>query len=472
MKKKTNLTRRSLIAKTSAAVSGFTVLPSYLALGKPDAAGNLPPSRRINLACIGIGGRAKGVIPELCKDGFAKPVAFCDVDFKRDSEGVLDWFPGVPRFADYRVMFDKMGDDIDAVSIVTPDHVHFVQAMEAMERGKHVYVEKPLTHSFREAELLMQAEKKYGVITQMGNQGHTSAGAEQFKQLQQAGAIRDIVRIEAYKLPFLWFMDAAQRIHAYPEAEPIPESLNYDLWCGPARMMPFSRRYHPFDWRAFYLYGNGMLGDWGAHIIDFAHDYLKLGLPTKVEALMMDDHNNVIFPLSSHIRMQFPERGNGRPACELIWRDGADAVPGLDKKYWDADASGSLKAPPLGHAGTVLHRKDEKFIIQRGSHGGASRLYPKVNMKNYKAAMKAPRVEWNHMQTFTQACLGNGTTTSPFSVGGPLTQMLMLGVIAQYLNKGFSVDPKKGRIIDNPKAQALLDGPPPRKGWEHYYSAG
>jgi len=147
------LSRRKFINKTASAIAGITILPSYLALSKADAAGNLPPSKRINLACIGIGGRAKGVIPQLCKNGAAKPVAFCDVDFKREKEGVLNWFPGVRQFSDYRVMFDQMGDDIDAVSIVTPDHVHFVQTIEAMQRGKHVYVEKPLTHSFREAEL-------------------------------------------------------------------------------------------------------------------------------------------------------------------------------------------------------------------------------------------------------------------------------------------------------------------------------
>ena len=463
------LSRRKFINKTASAIAGITILPSYLALSKADAAGNLPPSKRINLACIGIGGRAKGVIPQLCKNGAAKPVAFCDVDFKREKEGVLNWFPGVRQFSDYRVMFDQMGDDIDAVSIVTPDHVHFVQTIEAMQRGKHVYVEKPLTHSFREAELLIQAEKHYGVVTQMGNQGHSSPGARQFQQLRQAGAIEDIVKIEAYKSPALWFMNAAKRISEYPKAEPIPESLNYDLWCGPMTKMPFSRLYHPFDWRGFYLFGTGMLGDWGAHLIDFAHDYLKLGLPTQVEALRMDDHNKVIFPLSSHIRMQFPERGPDLPACEMIWRDGADAIPTLDEKYHNADASGKLTAPRLGHAGTILHRKDEKFVIQRGSHGSASRLYPKASMMDYRAALKAPGHGPNHMQSFTQACMGNGSTNSPFSVGGPLTQVLMLGVIAQYLNEGFNFDPKTKGITNHPQANAMLNGPTIRKGWEHYY---
>lgn len=470
MKETTKISRRLFFSRVSSALAGITILPSYLALGKADALGNLPPSKRINLACIGVGGRAKTVIPQLCSNGAAKPVAFCDVDFNRASKEVMDTFPEVRRFTDFRVMLDQMGDDVDAVSVVTPDHTHFVQTIDAMQRGKHVYVEKPLTHSFREATLLIQAEKRYGVVTQMGNQGHTSPGARQFQQLQQAGALEDIVKIEAYKDPSLWFMDATQRISEFPKAEPIPSSLNYDLWCGPAKMMPFSGRYHPFDWRAFYIYGNGMLGDWGAHIIDFAHNYLKLGLPTEVEPLRLDDYNQVIFPLSSHIRMQFPKRGTGLPACEILWRDGSDAVPVLDRKYHSSDASGNLVIPSLGRAGTVLHRKDEQFVIQRGSHGSVSRLYPRASMMDYKRALKAPSGGLDHMQSFIQSCMGNGKTTSPFSVGGPLTQLLMLGVIAQYLNEGFNFDRDTERITNNKTANALLEGPKPRKGWERYYA--
>ena len=200
-----------------------------------------------------------------------------------------------------------------------------------------------------------------------------------------------------------------------------------------------------------------MLGDWGAHIIDFAHNYLKLGLPTKVEALFMDDHNKVIFPLSSQVRMQFPKRGDGLPACEILWRDGSDAVPTLDQKYHNSDASGKLMPPRLGRAGSILHRKDEQFVIHRGSHGSASRLYPRASMMDYRRALKAPSGELDHMQSFIQACMGKEKTSSPFSVGGPLTQLLMLGVIAQYLNEGFNFDRDTERITNNPVADALLE---------------
>ncbi|MAB75303.1 MAG: oxidoreductase, partial [Verrucomicrobiales bacterium] len=145
-------------------------MPSYLALGKPDGEGNVPPSQRINLGCVGVGGRAASVIPGLCTNGFAQPVALCDVDLNaRNIEKNLERYPGAKQFADFRIMLDKMGKDIDAVSVVTPDHTHYVAAIAAMQLGKHVYVEKPLTHTYREADLLMQAEKKYKVVTQMGN---------------------------------------------------------------------------------------------------------------------------------------------------------------------------------------------------------------------------------------------------------------------------------------------------------------
>ncbi len=465
----TNKTTRRSFLKQSAAF-GFLVMPSYLALGKADGNGNLPPSQRINLACIGIGGRATGVIPALCGGGTAKPVAFCDVDFKaRGVDNTLKKYPGVRQFADFRVMFDKMEKDIDAVSVITPDHTHYVAAIDAMRRGKHVYVEKPLTHNFREAEMLIKAEKKFGVVTQMGNQGHTSMGSNQFKKMVDEKVITDIVKIEAWKTASLWFMDANQRISKFPAGEKIPESLNWDLWCGPKEVKPFSRRYHWFDWRAFYLYGMGMLGDWGAHILDMAHDYLKLGLPTKIRAIHMEDYNKVIFPLATRLAMHFPSRGPGLPACNVSWSDGGDCLPKIDQKYWNTDKQGNKTAPKLGGAGTIMHRKDGKFLIHRASHDARNAIFPYDTQKQYRAAMKADNPKWNHMQSFIQACMGNGKTCSPFSVGAALTQVLNLGVICQYLNTNLDFDPATKTFKNNAAANELLNGPAPRKGWEEFY---
>jgi predicted dehydrogenase len=477
MKTSSHLTRRAFLQKSAATTFGFTILPSYLALGKPDKAGNVPPSQRLNLGCVGVGNRANAVITGLSAEGNATPVAFCDVDFHNSlrAEKTLETYPDVRRFEDFRVMLDTMGDDIDAVSVVTPDQTHFVIALEAMRRGKHVYVEKPLTHTFREAELLMQAEKKYKVVTQMGNQGHTSGGASQFQQMVKGGVARDINKIEAFFKPFkhpgIWFYEPELRIEDYPAAEEMPASLtSWDLWCGPAEMKPFNNLYHPQTWRAFFLYGCGIFGDWGAHILDFAHDYLNLGLPTRVEKLDMLDHNQIIFPRRSQLSMHFPERGKGLPAVDLLWTDGYGVKPEVTEQYWDKQSDGSLKEPTMDDTGsTLMHRKDGKFIIYRGSHGSPSSLLPRVTMQEYREYVKQPTVKQSHFENFVQASMGNGRTTSPFSISGELTQLLHLGVTCQYLNESFDFNRKTKRIIGNARAQAVLDGPEPRKGWKEYY---
>ncbi|MEM7395114.1 MAG: Gfo/Idh/MocA family oxidoreductase, partial [Verrucomicrobiota bacterium] len=441
-------TRRQLLKNASTAF-GFTLLPSYLATGARAEGDPLPPSKRINLGCVGVGGRASGVIPSLCSGQRAQPVAFCDVDFKaRRVENNLKKYPGVKQFQDFRVMMEQMGKDIDAVSVVVPDHSHFPATMLAMSMGKHVYVEKPLTHSFQEAEMLMQAEKKFKVVTQMGNQGHTGTAPHQFQEWVKRGIIQNVTHIDAWKGPSLFFMNASTRIKDYPPEEPRPETLNWDLWCGPAEVKPFNKLYHPFSWRGFHLYGSGMLGDWGAHIIDFAHDYLKLGLPTKIEAQRLDDHNPVIFPLNSQIRFEFPARGD-MPAVTLDWKDGADREPDVPTAFWDIQGE-KKKKPKLGGAGTLLHMDGKDYKVLRGSHGGSSRLLPYAKSKELD--VKVDTVRLNHGASFTMACMDEGKTWSPFSISGELTQILTLGCIAQYFNADLDFDPKTKQITNHAEA--------------------
>ena len=455
-------TRRQLL-KNASKTFGFTVLPSYLATGVRAQGDPQPPSKRINLGCVGVGGRASGVIPSLCNGGNATPVAFCDVDFKaRSVEKNLQKFPGVKQFSDFRVMLEQMGDDIDAVSVVVPDHSHFCATILPMSMGKHVYVEKPLTHSFQEADLLMRAEKKYGVVTQMGNQGHTGTAPAQFKEWVKRGIIKNVTEIDAWKGSGLFFMDASKRFKGEPKEDPIPGTLDWDLWCGPAEKKPFSSLYHPFSWRGFHSYGSGMLGDWGAHIIDFAHDYLDLGLPTEIKAQRMDDYNKVLFPLTSHIQFNFPKNGSRGP-ISLNWKDGANCRPEVPKALWD----GPDKAPRLGGAGTLIHMEGADYAVLRGSHGNSSRLLPYDKSKELDA--KVDSVKTQHGESFIQACMGNGKTWSPFSVSGELTQVLTLGCIAQYLNMDLTFDPKTKTITNSEEANARLSIPP-RKGWEDYYS--
>lgn len=464
--------RREFIRKSAASALGFTFIPAYLTSARAENNPKLPPSRRINLGCIGVGGRAGGVIPALTTSGAAVPIAFCDVDFK-NPKGIddnLQAWPDVTRFHDFREMFDKMGKDIDAVSVVTPDHTHFVAAIHAMSMGKHVYVEKPLTHTFEESEILMRAEKKFKVVTQMGNQGHTSSGATQFKQMVAAGLTDDVHKIDAWKEPSLWFMNQKKRISAYPTEEKMPDSVHdWNLWCGPKIVTPFSSIYHPGGWRAFHRYGCGMFGDWGCHIIDFVHDYLKLGLPSEITPLRLDDYNQVIFPLTSHIRFQFPERGPKLPAVELLWKAGADCHPVFEEKYGDIQDDKSIKVPGFGNAGTLLHRKQGDYLTLRGHHAEASRIYPRVKMLEHMDAMKPPKPEHTHASSFIQACMGNTTTTSPFSVGGELTQVLHLGMIAEFLNVELKFDPGQKQFIRNDEANRLLKGTEPRSEWADYY---
>ncbi len=463
--------RRHFVKQTTTGLA-FTFLPAYLTSARAADNPKLPPSRRINLGCIGVGGRAGSVIPGLTAGGMATPVAFADVDFvsAKGVEKNLKAFPDVRRFHDFREMLDKMGRDIDAVSVVTPDHTHFTAAISAMALDKHVYVEKPLTHTFEEAEILMRAEKKFNVVTQMGNQGHTSAGAEQFKQMRAAGILDDVVKIDAWKSPSLWFMNAAERINGYPAAEPMPESLkSWDLWCGPQEMRGFSKMYHPFNWRGFHLYGGGMFGDWGAHIIDFAHDHLNLGLPTRITPLELADYNQVSFPLSSDIRFEFPARGEKLPPVELHWRAGGNLNIEVAEKYGDPGQDGKTYIPNPGATGSLLHRKQGDYLIQRGSHDRHSTIYPRAKMVEFKDAVALHPPKYNHFESFIQACMGNGTTESPFSVAGVLTQVLNLGTIAEYLNVDLQFDPKTKRFIGNDEANARLAGPPPRAEWADCY---
>ncbi len=458
--------------KSAVAGFGFTFLPAYLTSARAADNPLLPPSQRLNLGCIGAGGRATSVIPSLCAKGAALPVAIADVDFV-SARGItknMERWPEAKRYHDFRVMFDEMADDIDAVSVVTPDHTHFTAAIQAMSLGKHVYVEKPLTHTFEEAAMLMRAEEQFKVVTQMGNQGHTSAGAEQFKQLVAAGIVDDVVKIEAWKSPSLWFMDAAERIPGYPPQEPHPASLeNWDLWCGPCAVHPFSPLYHPFNWRGFHAYGGGMFGDWGCHIIDFVHHYLELGFPTRIKPMALADHNQVSFPLSSDIQFEFPARGPARPAVEMRWKAGGDFMPTVAEKYCDVGSDGQRVVPEPGNAGTLLHRQQGDYLIQRGHHDSASRLYPRAKMGDFRDSMKAPRIALNHQESFVQACMGNGTTESPFKVGGALTQVLNLGMIAEYLNVELTFDPATKRFVGNDQANALLAGAPPRPEWAGHY---
>lgn len=429
-------------------------------------------NEKVNLACVGIGNRAAEIINELHKTGLANIVALCDVDMgAKHTQSILKKFPKVPRFQDFREMFDKMGNQIDAVSVGTPDFSHFPVAILAMSLGKHVYVEKPLAHTFKQVDLLMAAEKKYKVACQMGNQGHSEANYFQFKAWTEAGIIKNVTKITA-------FMNNPRRWHGkwfedYLPAQPIPETMDWDIWTATAAEHPFNQGYHNGEWRSWYDYGNGALGDWGAHIIDTAHQFLNLGLPTEVVP-ELKGHNRFIFPQASTLAFKFPARGD-LPPVELTWYDGLDNLPPLPANFGGAVIDPNIPPPSNGKVetkaappGKVIY--GEGLTFKGGSHASTLQILEKDKAQDMKAGMPhVPKSPSNHFKNFLLACKGEETCRSSFEVAGPLCQAMTLGIIAQQVNDTVRFDPETRRITNNKVADALLDGAPPRKDWEQFY---
>jgi predicted dehydrogenase len=303
--------RRSFLKRALVAGTATAFAPRFILA----AADKATPNERVNVACIGIGNRAAEVIASLDKTGLANLVAFCDVDLGAEHTlKTLKKYPGVPRFQNAELMFDKLGQQIDAVMVGTPDFSHFPNAMLAMKQGKHVYVEKPMALTFEQVELMMAAEKKFKLACQMGNQGHSEANYFQFKAWTDAGIIKNVTKITA-------FMNGRRRWHGmkvadYLPKQEIPTTLDWDRWLATAPQHDYNHGYVNGEWRSWFEFGNGALGDWGAHIFDTAHEFLDLGLPAEVNAVKIVGHSPLIFPQASTLSFKFPERG-GKPPLEL-----------------------------------------------------------------------------------------------------------------------------------------------------------
>lgn len=451
------ISRRTLLKKVAAA--SVTLIPASAAPQAKDVkpVPALPPSERVNLAMIGIGQQGTGDAKTMHATGLCNIIALCDADIgNKPTLGLLKMFPEAQRFQDFRRMFDRMGKQIDAVVIAAPDHAHFPTAMQAMALGKHVYVEKPLAHSFQEVDLLMAAERRYKVAAQMGNQGYSGANYFQFKAWTEAGVIKDVTRVHA-------FMNSARVWHGWtvnrqPQAEPVPATLDWDLWNGPAEMRPFNSKYHPYSWRAWYPYGTGAFGDWGAHILDTIHHFLDLGMPEEVDAVRRDGASNFIFPQASTIVFKFPARG-AHPPVEVTWFDGVNNKPPRPDEL-DSDRK-------LPENGKIIYSKD--LVFQGGTHSATLRIIPESKMKEMSDGLpKITGRNSDHYLNFLLACKGEEKCRSSFEVAGPLTQVFLLGVIAQRLGGVLKFDRKTRRITNDKKANALL-APPPRRAWQSFY---
>ncbi|MVZ67245.1 gfo/Idh/MocA family oxidoreductase [Sphingobacterium sp. DK4209] len=434
------------------------------------------PNERVNLAAVGIGNRAAEILMEFHKTGLCNIVALCDVDMgAKHTEAILKQFPDVPRFQDFRQMFDKMGNQIEAVSVGVPDFSHFPITMMALELGKHVYVEKPMARTFLEVELMMQKAKKYPKLaTQMGNQGHSEANYFQFKAWKEAGIIKDVTQVVGHmNMPRRWHgWDVNMK--NFPAPEKLPETLDWEIWQMQTLGHNYNKDFVNGQWRCWYDFGMGALGDWGAHILDAAHEFLDLGLPTRLEAIRLDGHNSFFFPMSSTLKFSFPKRKK-MPALDIMWYDGLDNLPPIPAGYGISGLDPNIPPPSTGklepaklNPGKIIYGKDLTF--KGGSHGSTLTIIPEDKAKDMASRLpEVPASPSNHFANFLKACKGQEKTRSSFEIAGPLSQVFCLGVIAQRLNTKFDFDPVKKEIVNDKFANALLVGPPPKKGWEQYY---
>ncbi|MEE3285392.1 MAG: Gfo/Idh/MocA family oxidoreductase, partial [Planctomycetota bacterium] len=409
------LTRRRFAASAATAATAFTIVPRHVLGG----VGHQAPSDRVNLAAIGAGGQGGGDINQMAAHG-ANVVALVDVDQDR-AAGTFKRFPKARVYRDFRRMFDKEAKHIDGVTVGTPDHVHAVASMAAMRRGKHVYCEKPLTHTIFEARQLALAAAKHGVVTQMGNQGHATEGARLTNEWIRAGVIGEVSEVHVWtdRAGKYW----KQGIGRPTDRPSIPATLDWDLWLGPVRPRPYHPAYCPKMWRGWWDFGTGAMGDMGCHIVDHPIWALELGSPDTVEAVCTLDGleingkpNFETYPIAAAIYYDFPARGE-RPAVKMTWYEGGLMPP----TPAEMPAGQSLPGNGVLYVGT-------KGTMYQGSHGGMPPLLPGDRLDAARAVKKTmPRSPGHHLE-WLQACSGRGTAVSNFSYSGPLTETVLLGV--------------------------------------------
>jgi predicted dehydrogenase len=434
--KKRQVSRRVFIMGTAATAAGCTTTArkSRLAAARPTS-----PNEKLNIAGIGVGGRGFNVLESCASHNI---VALCDVDWKKAGRA-FERFPNAKRYKDFRVMLEKQ-KDIDAVAVATPDHTHAFASMAAIQLGKHVYCEKPLTHSVHESRVLAEAAREAKVATQMGNAGQASEGARLMCDYIWSGAIGPVREVHAWTNRPIW----PQQIGRPDEVHPVREHLDWDLWLGPAPERPFNRIYHPFRWRGWWDFGTGALGDIGCHVFHPIFRALKLEHPTSVEATSTykGNVNEETFPLASMVHYQFPARGD-MPPLKLSWYDGGlkprrpdELEPGRD-----LDEGGTLY---LGDDGVML-----------GYH-----LLPDSRRRDYGRPPEMIPRSPGHFEEWFEACKGGEPAGANFDMAGLVTEVVLLGNIALRTPKKLEWDPDNLQITNMPDANQHLRREY-RQGW-------
>ncbi|MCU0341814.1 MAG: Gfo/Idh/MocA family oxidoreductase [Spirosomaceae bacterium] len=433
--KETNATsRRDFVKKGALAVGSFYFVPRHV-LGK----GFVAPSDKLNVAAIGAGGKGSSDINNSYNKGANNVVALCDVDFNGSAKGTAAKFPDAKRFADWRKMLSEIGKDIDAVTISTPDHNHAVIAMAAMQMGKHVYVQKPLTHNIYEARMLTEAARKYKVVSQMGNQGASNPAQQQMVKWFDEGKIGPVHTVYIWTNRPVW----PQGIPV-PNGKPnMPDGINWENWVGPADWVDYHPGYHPFKWRGWWNFGTGALGDIGCHTMDTPFRVLGLNYPTEVEcsvgAVFLKDWQPEWIPEgcppSSQVQIKFPATKKNKSPMNMVWMDGGlkpfrpEFLPLDEPMSDDGGANGIYLIGTKGMISCGMYGLNPKLFLKNGDKFET----PKEDRNNL-AATTLP--EWGHQMFWTEACkAGFGSDkhkalTSSFDYSGPLTETVLMGNLA------------------------------------------
>ena len=432
------MSRRKFLQTSSVAALGMTVIPG-VAMGK-SFSGQTAPSDKLNILGVGIGGRGAGVLREMQSENI---IGLCDVDWKY-ADKVFKEYPNAKKFNDYRRMYDEMLKSADAVMVATADHTHAIIAADAMTAGKHVYVEKPLTHTVYESRLLTKLADKYKLATQMGNQGASGEGVRKICEWIWNGEIGEITKVEAFTDRPIW----PQGLNRPENNEKVPSTMNWDSFIGPAKYRPFNSIYTPWNFRGWWDFGTGALGDMACHILHPVFKGLKLGYPTKVQGsstLLLTDSA----PTAQTVKLVFPARNNmpkvGFPEVEVYWSDGGikPMRPEGFPQGKDMNDSGGC---------VIFHGTKDTLIC--GCYG----VNPWLLSGRVPSAPKVLReITTSHQMDFVRACKENASsrveTASYFGEAGPFNEMVVMGVLAvrlQGLNQELEWDGPNMRFTNIP----------------------
>jgi len=419
------VTRRSFIKNAGLSAAAFTIVPRFVLGGN----GYKAPSDLLYVAGIGAGGKGQSDIANFAKSGKAEIAYLCDVDDRRAAKSVAA-FPKAKYYKDFRIMLEKEHKHIDAVSVSTPDHGHAVQALAAMQLGKHVYVQKPLTHDIYEARILTEAAKKYKVVTQMGNQGASGDGVRQLREWYNAGLVGDVHTVYIWTDRPVW----PQGIAWSDKKAEVPKELDWDLWLGTAPYKDYIEKLVPFNWRGWWDYGTGALGDMGCHLIEPPFRVLGLKYPTEVTAsvgsVYVDEFKRGYFPEScppsSYAVFTFPAT-NGKPAVKMHWMDG-----GLQPERPEELGANEI----MGDGGNGVIFVGTKGKMMCSTYGAAPKLLPTNKTDEVKVPQTIARVKDGangHYAQWVEACqagYGKMEVSAPFEISGPLTETILMGNLA------------------------------------------